>query len=200
MNLQRIDTSAPWFKALEACDGIEQGDIHHPEGDVLIHSLQVFGWACRESNDFELILAALLHDVGKAIDVKGHDNYGYEMMREHVPEKTAWLIKNHMRFWYFVLGDMKRLKKAQDLAGHPWLRELAVLARWDKMGRDPGKMVVYDREAIIRRLKEKRSKDKWLTFSPESLEDTLDMIIKKESPHLSKLMDEQAHMACKKRA
>ena len=46
---------------LEKCESVEQNLNHHPEGNVLNHSLQVFKHAIRESNDFELILAALLH-------------------------------------------------------------------------------------------------------------------------------------------
>ena len=45
----------------------------HPEGDALYHSLQVFHLA-REARpyDEEFLLAALLHDVGKAVDPQDH--------------------------------------------------------------------------------------------------------------------------------
>ena len=149
MKLFNMDTFGPWFKALDACEGIEQGNINHPEGDVLTHSLQTFKWACRESNDFDLMLAALLHDVGKSVDTLGHDSYGAKMLDGKVPDKTLFLIKHHMRIWDYLLGDMKRLVKCQFLANHKWLPDLIQLARWDKLGRNPNVKPEYCRVKIL---------------------------------------------------
>ena len=56
---------------------IKQNPKYHPEGDALYHSLQVFHLA-REARpyDEEFLLAALLHDVGKAIDPQDHCERG----------------------------------------------------------------------------------------------------------------------------
>src|SRR3954471_1964849 len=54
---------------LAPLEGVKQNPRYHPEGDALYHSLQVFELARLErSYDEEFLLAALLHDVGKAID------------------------------------------------------------------------------------------------------------------------------------
>ena len=46
---------------------------YHPEGDMLYHSLQVFDHARDQlAYDEEFLTAALLHDVGKAIDPTDH--------------------------------------------------------------------------------------------------------------------------------
>ena len=55
----------PLFAFVDRLDGIEQSPIHHPEGCVLTHTMQVTNLAFRETIDTDLILAALLHDVGK---------------------------------------------------------------------------------------------------------------------------------------
>ncbi len=70
---------------------------YHPEGDALYHSLQVFDLARNElPYDEEFLLAALLHDVGKAIDRHDHVTAGLEALAEHITPRTAWFIAHHM--------------------------------------------------------------------------------------------------------
>jgi exopolyphosphatase/pppGpp-phosphohydrolase len=140
------------FAALEKCKGLEQREDHHPEKDVLEHCLQTFHVACRESVDIDLILAALLHDVGKAVESYGHEDYSVDILSAHLTPKALWLIKNHMRVWTYLDGSMRKLSKVKELSGHPWFADLVCLARFDKMGRNPNKTTVYDRRAIIDRL------------------------------------------------
>lgn len=150
MNILYEDILNPLFDLLEQCKGLEQMKKHHPEGDVFIHSLQVLEYAIRESSDIDLILAAMLHDIGKMKDTKGHDMIAREILKGHyLSEKTLWLIENHMRFWYYILGDMKKLSKVKELSKHPWIGDLLQLARWDKMGRRANYIPLYNREKII---------------------------------------------------
>ena len=142
----------PLFALLENCRGVEQMEEHHPEGDVFVHSLQCYWWACRETNDTDLILAALLHDVGKAVIGKGHEKESVELIREYVSAKTCWLVEQHMRVWAYIQGEMRKLSKCKYLAEHPWLPELIQLARFDKLARNPRKKVKYNREDIIETL------------------------------------------------
>jgi len=142
----------PIFIFLEGTMGVPQSLKHHPEGDVFTHSLQVMHQALRETDDTDLILAAMLHDVGKAglpLDKRsGHETVGAEWLRDYVSPKTIWLIEQHMRVWAYLKGEMKRLGKCLYLANHPWLPELVQLARWDKMGRRPGWYPMYNRRVI----------------------------------------------------
>ncbi len=142
----------PYFSALEKCEGVKQMEIYHPEGDVFNHSLQVLSFAFRETNDVDLILAAMLHDVGKTVNTKGHEQIAVEMLDEYLTAKTKWLIEQHMRVWYLILGEMRKRSKVHELVNHPLLPDLILLARWDKMGRIPKKNIYYSRESIIDRL------------------------------------------------
>jgi len=142
----------PLFTTLEQCRGVKQMEHHHPEGDVFNHLLQVLHHAFRESIDTDLILAAMLHDVGKMENSHGHEKIAIGMLKPYISTKTSWLIENHMRIWYYLLGEMKKLSKVKELAGHPWLPELVQLARWDKIGRQPNKVMAYSRDDITSRL------------------------------------------------
>lgn len=147
-----IDTVNLYFAYLERCKGVKQMEIHHPEGDVFNHSLQCLCWALRESNDIDLVLAAMLHDIGKIENSKGHEKIAVNWLRGICSVKTLWLIEQHMRIWYLILGEMRRRKKVRELTNHCWLPELIQLARWDKMARNSNKAMKYDKEDIMDRL------------------------------------------------
>lgn len=138
-----------YFAYLEQCQGVKQMEKHHPEGDVFNHSLQCLCWALKESNDIDLVLAAMLHDIGKKENVKGHEQIAIKWLQGICSPKTTWLIKQHMRIWNLLLGQMKRQQKVKDLAGHCWLPELILLARWDKIARNPNRKIKYDKNNII---------------------------------------------------
>lgn len=156
------------FELLSRCKGVEQMEKHHPEGDVLIHSLQVFRWAVRETNDVDLALAALVHDVGKCERSNGHESIGCELLDGFVTVKVLFLIKNHMRIWTYIKGRMEKLSKCRWLSNHPWLSLLIQLARWDHKGRNPNMKVTYDKERIVEQLNNVAEKHFYL---PERLRD-----------------------------
>ncbi len=147
-----IENTKGIFDILEQCQGIEQDNKWHPEGDVFNHSIQTVRWAFRETFDIDLILAALLHDVGKQKIRSGHENISCELLQPYISIKTLFLIKHHMRIWNYILGDMKKLSKCKFLANHPWFPELIQLARFDKNGRNPNVNIYYNKEDIINRL------------------------------------------------
>ena len=129
---------------------------------MLNHSLQVFSHAMREIeavegkilyNRFNMALAALLHDVGKIGDSKGHEAFGAKLIEDFVWPDVTWLVENHMRFWTYQLGEMKRPSKVASITFDPYrFQQLSLIARWDKMGRNPNRKIVYDRDKIINQL------------------------------------------------
>ncbi len=147
-----VESLQPIFDFVDRLDGVKQSEDHHPEGDVLIHSLQCLDIAFRETDDIDLLLATLLHDVGKFDNSLGHEHIAVEWLKDHVSVKTLFLIENHMKFWHYILGDMRKLGKCSAIVNHPWLPELNQLCRFDKMGRKKVHNPEYDKQKIVDRL------------------------------------------------
>ncbi|HZZ72450.1 MAG TPA: HD domain-containing protein [Pirellulales bacterium] len=117
---------------------VKQSPKHHPEGDALEHSLQVFDLARNESPyDEEFLLAALLHDVGKAIDPHDHVAAGLEALDDTITPRTIWLIAHHMDAHALhdqTIGHRHRRR----LEAHPDYEELLLLGKCDRQGRQRG--------------------------------------------------------------
>jgi hypothetical protein len=110
----------------------------HPEGDALYHSLQVFQLASdARPYDEEFLLAALLHDVGKAIDPEDHLAAGLAALNECVSERTAVLIELHPQA-HCYLDSTLGVRARRRLEANPNFEELLLLAECDKKGRQCG--------------------------------------------------------------
>ena len=129
-------------------ENVKQNPKYHPEGDALFHSMQVYALAKDQSPyDEEFLLAALLHDVGKAIDPDDHVGAGLEALCDSITERTAWLISNHMdahKIHDRTIGARRRRK----LTSHPWYEDLELLGECDRAGRVPGAEVEEPEEAL----------------------------------------------------
>lgn len=153
--LLRNDKMHPLFQHLENCKGVNQREDHHPEVDLFSHSVQVLNLALKDSDDIDLIFAAMLHDIGKQINTLGHDDYSADMCKGYISEKTEWLIRNHIRIIYLFTGEMKKQKKVKNLVYHPWFPDLVMLRRWDTLGRKPNYVIKYDRVETLDRIYKK---------------------------------------------
>jgi len=142
----------PLFTILEKTRGVEQRADYHPEGDVFNHSLQTMYCAFNETIDTDVILAAMMHDVGKAIEKNGHAQIAYELLQPFLSAKSLWLIKHHMRIRLFLDGHMKKQSKREYLMENAWFTDLILLSRFDLMGRNPNKNMELDRDRITDRL------------------------------------------------
>jgi hypothetical protein len=127
---------------------VKENPESHPEGDVLYHSLQVFELA-RESRpyDEEFLLAALLHDVGKAIDRRDHVAAALEALEGLITPRTAWLVEHHAEALALRDGTLgarsrRRLEASEDF------EELLTLAECDALGRQTGVLVPEVSEAL----------------------------------------------------
>ena len=143
-----LDRFAIYRMRLAPLESVKQSPKYHPEGDALYHSLQVFERA-REARpyDEEFLLAALLHDVGKAIDPSDHVAAALDALRGAVPERTLWLIGHHMD----LLASRERALSARarrELELSENLEDLKLLRDLDNDGRVPGTPVGTVDEAL----------------------------------------------------
>ncbi len=144
----RPDRSVVFLSLLVPLENVKQNTRYHPEGDALFHSMQVYGLAKDEHPyDEEFLLAALLHDVGKAIDPGDHVAAGLEALDGFLSDRTEWLIAHHMETHKIhdrTIGARRRKR----LAAHPLYEDLMTLGRCDRAGRVPGAEVEAPEQAL----------------------------------------------------
>lgn len=142
------DRFAVYRSLLAPLEAVQQDRQRHPEGDALYHSLQVFTLA-RQSQpyDEEFLLAALLHDVGKAIDPQDHVAAGLDALEGFITPRTAWFIEQHPAAQQELEGTLG-VRARRRLRQSPDFDLLLELARCDRLGRKRGALVPDLDEAL----------------------------------------------------
>jgi hypothetical protein len=123
---------------LSPLEHVKESPRGQPPLDVLQHSLLTFELArARAPYDEELLLAALLHDVGKGLDRLAPIPAALEALDGHITDRTAWLIE-HLPEGSAVsegtLGPrpLKRLQQSEDYD------DLLLLSECNRAARTPG--------------------------------------------------------------
>jgi len=134
-----VDRFRTYELLLLPLEHVMQSPEEHPEGDVLYHSLQVFELARQKlPYDEEFLLAALLHDVGKAVDRRNHVAAGLEMLAGTVSPRTAWLIEHHVEALLLLRQGTLGVRLRRRLEASDDFDELMLLAACDRQGRVVG--------------------------------------------------------------
>ena len=140
--LQLLDEQPDRFQVYESLllplENVQQSSVYHPEGDALYHSLQVFDRAKDlHPYDEEFLTAALLHDIGKAIDPEAHVESALEALDGFITPRTQWLIQHHMEAHQIREGSAgSRLRRR--LEADESYEELLDLSECDHAGRQRG--------------------------------------------------------------
>jgi predicted HD phosphohydrolase len=145
---EQIDRFQLFESLLLPLENVKQPLKYHPEGDALYHSLQVFDHARDQlAYDEEFLTAALLHDVGKAIDPMCHVEAGLEALDGFITERTAWLIEHHMLTHKIADGSLgARARRRLEQSEH--FEDLLLLGECDRAGRRSGVEAPELNEAI----------------------------------------------------
>jgi predicted HD phosphohydrolase len=104
------------------------------------HSLQAATRAQRDGADDELVVAALIHDIGDELAPYNHTEIAAAIIRPYVRPEVTWIVEQHGLFqnYYYVHhlgGDRNAREKFRD---HPWYQACKdFCANWDQCSFDP---------------------------------------------------------------
>jgi len=106
----------------------------------LQHSLQAATRALRDAADDEMVLAALLHDIGDELAPYNHSEMAAAILRPYVRPEVAWIVEHHGLFQnYYYVHHLGGDRNARDrLRDHPWYAACVhFCAAWDQCSFDP---------------------------------------------------------------
>jgi len=104
------------------------------------HSLQTATRALRDAADEEMVVAALVHDIGDELAPYNHAELAASILRPYVRPEVSWIVAQHGLFqnYYYVHhlgGDRNARDRYRD---HPWYAACAhFCAAWDQCSFDP---------------------------------------------------------------
>lgn len=124
---------------LRSLDDIVDGFIT----DQLTHCLQTATLAERAGADDEIVVAALCHDIGKAVSVHNHPRIGAEILRPYVREEVYKMVLVHQDFqgrhYYAYFGGDPDAREAHrgDLTPEEFDLAARFADEWDQTAFDP---------------------------------------------------------------
>jgi predicted HD phosphohydrolase len=113
----------------------------------LTHALQTATLAERAGASDELVVAALVHDVGKVVSIANHPAIAAEIVKPYVSDETYQIVRTHQDFqgrhYYAYLGkDPEARDQHKD---QPWYAAAERFTdEWDQAAFDPD----YDTEPL----------------------------------------------------
>jgi|TARA_B110000196_G_scaffold299922_1_gene292907 predicted HD phosphohydrolase len=132
----------------------------------LEHSLQTATRAFNNKASEEMIVAALLHDIGDELAPLNHSEYAASVLKPFVSEKTHWIIEEHGEFqmYYYAHhlgGDRNQRVKYKDQKYYE--DALNFCEKWDQTSFDPNfkSLSLKDFEPLIRNIFYRKPHGSW---------------------------------------
>ena len=123
----------------------------------LEHSLQTATRALNDKADEEMIVAALLHDIGDELAPLNHSEYAAAVLKPYVSEKTHWIVEKHGEFqmYYYAhhLGGNKNQR--EKYKGHKYFKDTVDFCEnWDQKSFDPNfkSLSIQEFEPFIKKI------------------------------------------------
>ena len=106
----------------------------------LEHSLQTATRALNDKADDEMIVAALLHDIGDELAPLNHSEYAAAVLKPYVSEKTRWIVEKHGEFqmYYYAHHLGGNRNQREKYKGHKYYEDtINFCENWDQKSFDP---------------------------------------------------------------
>lgn len=126
-------------RILTALDGLKDSLAGY-KVTRLEHSLQTATRAEKDGADDELIVAALIHDIGDDLAPENHSQMAAAIIRPYVREQVTWILEMHGIFQMVYYADKLGLNpdERERYRGHKWFDDAEQFCRdWDQLSFDP---------------------------------------------------------------
>ncbi len=123
----------------------------------LEHSLQTATRALHDKANDEMIVAALLHDIGDELAPDNHSEYAASILKPYVSKKTHWIIEKHgvFQLYYYAHHLGKNQNERDKYKGHLYYKDtLDFCEKWDQKSFDPNfkSLKLKDFEPYVRKV------------------------------------------------
>ena len=123
----------------------------------LEHSLQTATRALNEKADDEMVVAALLHDIGDELAPLNHSEYAAAVLKPYVSEKTHWIIEKHGEFqMYYYAHHLNGNRNQRDkFKGQRYYQDtINFCQNWDQKSFDPNfkSLTLTDFEPYVKKI------------------------------------------------
>ncbi len=106
----------------------------------LEHSLQSATRAYKNGESEEMVVAALLHDIGDELAPMNHSEYAAAILKPYVSERTHWIVEKHGEFqmFYYAHHLGKDKNKRDKYKGHKYYQAtIDFCEKYDQNSFDP---------------------------------------------------------------
>ena len=123
----------------------------------LEHSLQTATRALNDEAEDEMIVGALLHDIGDELAPLNHSEYAASIIKPYVSEKTHWIIKKHGEFQMYYYAhhlDGNRNQRDKYKEHKYYQATVDFCENWDQKSFDPNfkSLTLKDFESYVKKI------------------------------------------------
>jgi|TARA_B110000438_G_scaffold295868_1_gene339601 predicted HD phosphohydrolase len=127
----------------------------------LEHSLQTATRALNDKANDEMIVAALLHDIGDELAPLNHSEYAASILKPYVSKKTHWIVKKHGEFqMYYYAHHLGGNRNQRDkYKNHEYYKDtLYFCENWDQASFDPNykSLTLKDFQPFVKKIFSKK--------------------------------------------
>ena len=143
-------------RILKALEGLTSGLVGY-QINRLEHSLQTATRALKDKSSDEMVVAALLHDIGDELAPNNHSEFAAAVLKPYVSEKTRWIVEKHgiFQMYYYAhhLGYNKN--EREKFKGHKYYKDtIDFCENWDQKSFDPNykSLTLKDFEPYVKKI------------------------------------------------